>query len=847
MARQRTAEQHRRKKAEPGSKRVAHRAPQPMRHKVLLYLCFFASGIAGLTLEIVWSKYLSYLLGNSIYGVATVVAAFLGGLGLGAVMGGTLASRTREPLMMYARLELLVAAMGLLSPLAYLLARPLFASLYGAMGGSGIAFLLVRFSVLFAALLIPTIAMGATLPLLVSAFTRREGEFGTSVSRLYAINTAGAVCGVALAGFALIPSIGLWKAAAVAAGIDLLVAAAVFAVKPAPRAVADAGETTGGVDASGAAVERRDPPRGAYSPASADTPAFTPLILPAFALSGFCAILYEVAWTRILSVPFGGMVYSFSSILAVYLLGIALGAALASLLLRRSRAPALLFGLFQLLLAGAVVLGSRVFASLPDLQATLIAQSRGSAANLFAGEAAVAARIVLLPTFFLGALFPLAAAIYQRARHEAGASVGTIYAANTLGSIAGSIVTGFVLIPAIGSFRAILAAALANVAIGCLALLLGEGARWKRGAAAAAAVAGTVAVASFAIPTWQSERMSFGFVRLLRAYEFGGESLVHRILEKVGHSEELERLLFYKEGRVATVTVLETGDRRALLINGKTDATTGSGEDMAQQVMVGQVPLLLAPNAKDVCVVGYGSGVTTHAVLTHPIEKALTLELEGAVIEAAPFFEAAAYRPLADPRSRLVVEDAGTYLRSTKENFDVIISEPSNPWIAGVGNLFTKEFYEEARRRLKPGGIFCQWIQTYSVSPATLSTVLRTVATTFPKGQLFYVESSGDLIILAVPDRELFLDRASMEAVFQRPAVAADFARIGIHSIEDVLGAYRGRLDRLAREAGPGPVNTDDNSWLEHEAPLDLITPQNENPLLTRSSQVEADLRSSLR
>lgn len=810
-----------------------------MRHKALLYLCFFASGIAGLTLEIVWSKYLSYLLGNSIYGVATVVAAFLGGLGIGAVLGGRLASGARQPLLLYARLEILVALMGLLSPLAYLVARPLFAGLYGAMGGSGAPFLLVRFAILFLALLIPTTAMGATLPLLVSAFTRREGEFGSSVSRLYAVNTMGAVCGVALAGFALIPSLGLWKTAAVAAAIDLLVAAAIFRSKPEPAPVHEEereGEATLAAAASSSATSGH---------------LFTRLVLPAFAVSGFCAILYEVAWTRILSVPFGGMVYSFSAILAVYLLGIAVGAALAAVLLRISRTPVLLFGLFQLLLALAVVLSARVFASLPDLQATLIAQSRGSAQRLFAGEAAVAARIVFLPTLFLGALFPLAAAIYQRGRREAGASVGTIYAANTLGSIAGSIATAFVLIPAIGSLRAILAAAISNAAIGCAALLLGEGARWKRATAATAAVLGTVLVAAFATPTWQAERMSFGFVRLLRAYEFGGEGLVHRILEKVGHSKALERLLFYKEGRVAAVAVLETGDksqlRRALLINGKTDATTGSGEDMAQQVLVGQVPLLLAPRARSVCVVGYGSGVTTHAVLTHPVEKVLTLELEGAVIEAAPFFEDAAHRPLADPRSRLVVEDAGTYLRSTKENFDVIISEPSNPWIAGVGNLFTREFYQEARRRLNPGGVFCQWIQTYSVSPATLSTVFRTVTTTFPQGQLFYVESSGDLIILAVPDRELTLDRASMDAAFHRPGVAEDFARIGIHSLDDVLGAYRGRLDRLAREAGPGPINTDDNSWLEHEAPLDLITPQEENPLLTPSPQIEADLRASIR
>lgn len=833
---------------------MRHRAPRvlpPVRHRALLYLCFFASGVAGLTLEIVWSKYLSYLLGNSIYGVATVVAAFLGGLGIGALVGGRLAARTHEPLMMYARLEVLVAVMGLLSPLAYQLARPLFASLHGAMGGSGLAFLLVRFAILFVGLLIPTIAMGATLPLLVSAFTRREAEFGASVSRLYAINTAGAVIGVAVAGFLMIPSLGLWKTAAVAAVIDLAVAGAIFGVRPA------ASEDDVGLEGDAPRAGSR---RSAAAPLSPSAVGHLPggrftsarLILPAFAVSGFCALLYEVAWTRILSVPFGGMVYSFSAILAVYLLGIAVGAAVASLFLHSKKASAvLLFGLFQLLLAGAVILGSRVFESLPDLQTTLIAQSRGSAPQLFWGEALVAARIVLLPTFFLGALFPLAAAIYQRGRHDAGAAVGTIYAANTLGSIAGSILTGFVLIPAIGSLRAILFAALTNAAIGCIALLLAEGAVWRRAVMAAAGIGATVAVALLAAPTWHAERMSMGFVRLLRAYEFGGEGLVHRIIAKIGTSSELERLLFYKEGRVATVTVLETGERgalrRALLINGKTDATIGSGEDMAQQVLVGQVPLVLMPQAKSVCVVGYGSGVTTHAVLTHPIRKALTIELEGAVIEAAPFFESAADQPLRDPRSRLVVEDAGTYLRSTKEKFDVIISEPSNPWIAGVGNLFTKEFYQEARARLSPGGIFCQWIQTYSVSPTTLSTVFRTVTMVFPKGQLFYVESSGDLIILAVPDRELYLERDSMAKVLGRPAVAADLARIGIHSMEDLLGAYRGRLDRIAHEAGPGPINTDDNSWLEHQAPLDLITPQEENPILAPSPQVDADLRASLR
>src|SRR5258705_4296421 len=287
---------------------MAPRHGQQGERRGLLYVCFFASGMAGLTLEIVWSKYLSYLLGNSIYGVSTVVAAFLGGLGVGAVVGGRLASRSREPLMLYARLELLIGIMGLASPLAYHAARPVVASLYGAMGGSGAAFLLVRFLILFVALLVPTIAMGATLPLLVSAFTRREAEFGSSVSRLYAINTMGAVFGVAAAGFALIPALGLWKTAAAAGILDFAVAGAIFAVKPGGAAGALREISTERPAAPGgpSAERARDPVAGVSSlPAASGL--FAKLIVPLFAVSGFCALLYEVAWTRILAEPVAGI------------------------------------------------------------------------------------------------------------------------------------------------------------------------------------------------------------------------------------------------------------------------------------------------------------------------------------------------------------------------------------------------------------------------------------------------------------------------------------------------------------------------------------------------------------
>ena len=823
-------------------RRDATAASPPAGERALLYGCFFASGAAGLLLEVVWSKYLSLLLGNSIHGVATVVAAFLGGLGLGAAMGGRWASRVRDPLRAYGILEGAVAVLGLSSPLAYAAARPVFAELNALLMGQGEIFLLVRFLVLFAALLIPTCAMGATLPLVVSHFARRDPDgAGPQVARLYAINTAGAVIGVAAAGFLAIPALGLWKTAALAAAIDLAVAAAMIFRRPstpaprearaASREIAPAGEPTAAGATSGA-------PRAA-------APVFASLILPAFAVSGFTAILYEIAWTRILTVPFGGMVYAFSAILAIYLAGIALGAAVASRILRAVRAPVALFGILQIALAASAAFGAHLYERLPHWQAEVLARAGESTESLLWGEAWITVRLIFPACLVLGALFPTAVAIRRRRLGDAGASVGSVYAANTMGSILGSIATAFFLIPWIGTLQAVLVAAIINAALGIVAILTSEARPLVRTAGALAAAAGVAAFALLATPSWNPERMSLGLVRLLRAHWFGGASIAHRMIDRTGKDESLEKLVFYKEGRVAAVTVVDMGERRALIINGKTDATTGVGEDMAQQVMVGQLPLLMRPEAASVCVVGYGSGVTTHAVLTHPVRNVLTIELEGAVVEAAPLFEASAGRPAEDPRSRILIEDAGTYLRSTRDRYDAIISEPSNLWIAGMADLFTRDFYRTAGSKLRPGGVFCQWVQTYQTSPATIRTVFRTLVTRFPHGQLFFIDKTGDLVILA-SDAPMGLDLDRLAAAMARPDVARDLERVGVSSLPDLLRYYRGTLERIAREAGAGPVNTDDNGWLEHRAPYDLLAGAGSEAELAWSPDVASDLAASI-
>jgi spermidine synthase len=776
----------------------------------LLYACFFGTGASSLILEIVWSKYLSYLLGNSVFGVATVVAAFLGGLGAGAAVGGRLAVRSDSPLRTYARLELIVGILAIASPLAQLAARPVFASLYGALQESPTPFFLLRFLILFAALFIPTMAMGATLPLAVSELARRGSAASDSiVGRLYAVNTAGGVLGVTAAGFLLVPSLGLWKSACLAGLIDLGVAAVILSRRPAP------------VPAAVPAAEATSRERTRLS-----VPQL--LTLGLAALSGFTAILYQIAWTRILIVPFGGMVYAFAAILATYLAGIALGAVGAARLLRRTRAVWTVLGLLEIALAGSVLSAAYTFDRLPHWVTSVIASSFHSATRLYAGEVGITALIVFVPTLLLGALFPVVVAAYRGGRLPAGAAVGTVYAANTVGSIAGSLATAFALIPVLGALGSILLAAAMNVAIGVAALFFGEGPARARRPAALAAGALAVAVAFAAPPRMNDGLATLGFVRLIRAVAMGGAAMTHRVIDAVRPGSEYQQVLYHRQGRVANVSVVRTGETMALLVNGKTDATVDSGSDrgldMATQVLLGQLPLLFTPQARDVCIVGYGSGSTTESVLTHPIREALTVEIEPAVVEASStHFREFFGEPLADPRSRLLIEDAGTYLRSTSRRYDVIISEPSNLWIAGMADLFTRDFYRAARSRLREGGVFCQWVQCYQTAPATLNTVFRTFATVFPRGQVFYVDAAEDLILVASPDRDLRLDPDSLAAAMSRLEVARSLSQVRILSPADLLRFYRGRISSYVARAGPGPINTDDNAYLEHRAPFDLL------------------------
>jgi spermidine synthase len=284
------------------------------------------------------------------------------------------------------------------------------------------------------------------------------------------------------------------------------------------------------------------------------------------------------------------------------------------------------------------------------------------------------------------------------------------------------------------------------------------------------------------------------------------------------------------------VTVIREWNVSWLRVDGKTDASSTPG-DMLTQVLLGQLPFFFSRDPSDACVIGYGSGVTSHAVLTHPVRLLDNVEIERQVVEASPFFEGVNFRPLSDPRSRLIVDDARTALAYRPQTYDLIISEPSNPWMAGVNNLFTSEFYALARRRLKPGGIFCQWVQSYEMSSASLRTILDTLASSFAHVHLFSSLMAGDMILLA-SDRPLELAPGAAEFFPDRPKAVEVLARIGVQSLPDAAILYTAPIPRPT----PGGVlNTDDNSLIQYRAPLELL--RGVDPERTPFTTSSADLR----
>jgi spermidine synthase len=761
-------------------------------------LCFFISGAAGLVYQVAWSKSLGLIFGNTVYATATVLAVFMGGLALGSALLGRWSDRRVNAVALYGWIELAVAAAGALSLLGLTWVRSLYLAAHPVLGGSTAALVALRFLGAGLVLFLPTFLMGGTLPILVNGLTRTSEELGARVSRLYWVNTLGAVAGTFGSGFWLIPRYGLRFTVAVAVALNILAGVISLALSKLSRQDAAVTEN------ASAAHEAPGTGRPEHVPEG--------FLLGAFAAVGATAMVYEICWTRLLATTIGSSTYAFTLMLGTFLAGLVLGSAVFERWLARGREITLgTFAATQTVTALAALAFIVFFQRLPELVPLFLRGAEGSFEAWVKLQFTVSALAMLPAALGFGFNFPVVTMLIAgrpgSTRH--GAGVGRACAANTLGAIAGAVLAGFWLVPLAGAFRLVGFAAAVNV---LLALLLLAQRTPRR------------------IPTLAlhgAVLLFVGWVAVSGAFYNRDLSTFNAILYWDRYNERLSLaemaatndVVFAEDGLNANISVVRSEDYISLRTNGKVDA---SNQDVLTQLLLGHIGGAFHPAPRRALVIGFGSGMTVAALAAYQaVERITVVEIEPAVIRAAPLLESLNRGILRDARVRVVLEDARSFLLTTREQFDVIISEPSNPWIAGVATLFTDEYYREARARLAPGGMFVQWVQAYSLFPEDFRMVLGTLAPHFAQASLWRGESSDYILVGLSEPRLLTLE--GVRAGWHNAAIRADYERLGISRPEGFLAFHRLDDVDLRQMIGAVPKNTDDHTRLEYNAPRALL------------------------
>lgn len=798
----------------------------------LILACFFLSGASGLVLEMLWTRMLTLVFGSTTLAISTVLTAFMGGLGLGSYLAGRLADRLKNPARAYAVAEALIGVYALLVPVVIALYPGLNRWLWSTFGDRYALLSVLRFVASAGLLILPTTLMGATLPILARHFVSRPWELrrvGLRIGTLYAVNLFGAVAGSFLAGFVFLPAFGVRLTNVIAASFNLTLAAAVLIALRSRRLSAERTSADEAMDALlDAAASAGQAPASAVLPAVATvTPLARRAVLASFAVSGATAMTLQVLWTRALAVLIGSSVFSFTLILLAFLIGLGLGSAVFGRLGQRTAHPVRWLGALHLGIAVAVGVSYLITDRLPLLFAWLLeSTSFGVDAVLFC-QFALACVAVLPATTLMGGVFPLTARVVALSLDRVGKDIGSAYALNTVGAIVGSFVSGFVVLPVLGLQRGIYLAAAIGLGLAALLFAVAPGLSRQRRLAGAALAVGLAAL-GLLLPRWNLTVFSSGFFRVSIAREY--------INRKIHKKEwKYPELIFYEDGIATTVSVDRWGKVLSLKNNGKVDAS--SEGDMPTQIGVGLLPLLLYPgdHPPKVALIGYGSGVTAGAITQYPIASLELVELEPAILyRASRLFDPYNHRPLENPKVTARVGDGRNFLTQRTDQFDVIVSQPSNPWLTGVSNLFTREYFRDVKRRLAPGGIFCQWAQLYELAPWNIKTIYRTVREEFPYVYVFAAEDLSSDTILIASESPLTLDLGAVERAFAHPATRAEARRAGLESPHDVFAYLLLAPDEIESFTAGSPRNTDDNARIEFSAPRDLLGYARFDPYLAK-------------
>lgn len=746
-----------------------------------LIVVFFLSGVSGLAYEVLWLRQLNLIFGVTTIAVSTVLAAFMGGLALGSYYFGIIADRTRRPLLLYAVLEIGIGIYALLIVYLFNGLDQLYIFLGKNTEFHSLVLHLFRVAGAFVIILIPTTFMGGTLPLVSKFFVRTRAEIGWKTGILYGINTLGATAGTVLTGFFLIKAYGVQGATFLAAGVNFIVAAGAWWI---------ARQSVTGTIPVDEPEHKSSTVKSDHEPGETN-PLIPKLVLLAFGLSGFASLAYEVLWTRSLIYFLGLTTYSFTTMLAAFLVGLALGSTIISRFVDRFENPLVWFGVLEFAIGlFALVLMPLIHSLYPFSQTLSEIIGEGSWWSVMGVRFLIAFTIMLMPTLCMGATMPLIIRYFTRNLTVLGTSIGKVYFVNTLGSILGSLAAGFLLIPLFGVRLAISIVVVLNLCIAAGIFILNPvPGRQRRFLPAGISVLALIAVILLA----------------------DNRPMILSSVEFQGHQKRYD-LLYVSENPEASLAVLEdkVTNERELNINGESTAFT-IYQDMQVHKLLGHLPALFHPAPRDFLVVGFGFGSSAYASTLYPESQVDCVELIADEMETADYFLEQNHGVLEFPNMDMIIGDGRDYIKLTEKRYDIISFNAIHPKISP--NLYTYDFYKMCRTLLKDEGMVIAWMPPNAITEYEYRSLVNTFASVFPHNSFWYVNPSHMLILGSM--EPLSIDMTRLQTRLRDERIHADLAETNLADPAELLSYFVAADEKLMEYIGGTELNTDNHPLIE--------------------------------
>ena len=767
------------------------------------------SGLTALVYEIVWEKYLTLFLGASAYSQVVVMSSFMLGLGIGSYIFGRIAEKSKDHLQIYSIIEIGIGIYALLFPLILEFGETFYLHFVDIESPFSLV-IIIKFLISFLIMMVPSILMGGTLPVLGQYIIRSKHKFGKKLSLLYFLNSFGAFIGCLLTGYFLIGNYGLRVTIYFASLMNIGIGLVVYLLR----------NQTDHSDVR----EVKENPNWQHQDKRIFTWQLKLWLLIVIFLSGFTAMMYEVIWIRILSNVLGSTTYSFSLMLAVFILGISLGSLMISCIIDRFKNVLLSAFALEIFLILTICFSLPLINRLPYYFVKLsnsLVHTEGTFYIFSILQSLICTAVMFPVSLFSGMMFPVFGMGLIRSGSGVSREIGSLYASNTFGAVLATLFTGLFLIPKIGTLNTIFVGLGINFLIVVIIVHLLH-IKFYRKFLFSSIVAVVLLLMYVKLPGINPNLFLASVFRHVNTTNYASFS------DFVEDTSQDYKILSYKEGMTSTIVVTEeaSNGNRSLFINGKADASTSIYGDLLTQSLLGIIPHIISPGNERVLVIGMGTGNTAYtASLPASVQQVDIVEISEAVVETLPYFNSVNKGLESNPKVKIHIEDAKNFLSLTDSEYDVIISEPTNTWVSGIGNLFSTEYYHQISDHLNNNGVFVQWVQTYETSDDIILSILYTLNQVFPFCDIWY-SGTSDLLITCYKQKPLHLDLVKSQKIFDE--IEDTISELGIHNLEEILllhGANENVVSRILSQKNANE-NSEEFPYIEYEAPKHLFINQ---------------------